>query len=49
MHIIIEHYYCNFEGGKYELGIAGFGVAISTMEEVFLRVKQESDEDIDTR
>ena len=36
-------------GKKEELGIAGFGVSVTTMEEVFLKVKDESDEDIKSR
>ena len=34
---------------KSALGIAGFGVSVTTMEEVFLRVKDGSDESIDSR
>lgn len=31
------------------MGIAGFGVSVTTMEEVFLKVKDESDEDVESR
>jgi ATP-binding cassette subfamily A (ABC1) protein 3 len=37
------------ERRKDELGLAGFGVSVTTMEEVFLKVKDESDEDIESR
>ena len=36
-------------GRKEELGLAGFGVSVTTMEEVFLKVKDESDEGIESR
>ena len=36
-------------GNKFDLGIAEFGVSVTTMEEVFLKVKQESDENIESR
>jgi ATP-binding cassette subfamily A (ABC1) protein 3 len=37
------------ERRKEELGLAGFGVSVTTMEEVFLKVKDESDEGIESR
>ena len=38
-----------FSAKKDELGIAGFGVSVTTMEEVFLRVRDGTAESIEHR
>ena len=38
-----------FAANKNDLGITGFGISVTTMEEVFLKVKEESDESIESR
>ena len=40
---------CWTAGRKEELSIAGFGVSVTTMEEVFLKVKEEVDESIESK
>ncbi len=38
-----------FPAQKQELGIASFGVSVTTMEEVFMKVGEDADRGLDTR
>ena len=47
--LVLYKTYCKLAANKSDLGIAGFGISVTTMEEVFLKVKEESDESIESR
>lgn len=40
---------CTPAGSKLELGVASFGVSVTTMEEVFIKVGEDSGESLDER
>ena len=40
---------CTPTGKKVDLGVASFGVSVTTMEEVFIKVGEDSGESLDNR
>ena len=46
---VVKKLFCINVAHKTELGIAGFGISVTTMEEVFIKVGEGTDESLDQR
>ncbi|KAK7500956.1 hypothetical protein BaRGS_00007836, partial [Batillaria attramentaria] len=46
---VLSHFFRQLDAKADELGVLGYGVSNTTLEEVFLRVTMEADNEVDTR